>query len=299
MNIACSICLESYTLTCNIYTTPCGHVFHYKCIRKWLESGNQHCPKCRQDCSIVEIVKLYFSENESALENNNLCTQLESENLKLQQEINALKARELGANQKCVALEEENKKLHTTFCQSRSNCASMDRVLEMQRREIYSKNQKIGELEAKCNQIAILAGSTGGSEGETGSSAGGNGSNPLAYLRNQEEFQQMKRILLQNPGILEALLQKIEQSNPDLLQMIKQDKCLKVDNTVQLDQEIVRTNRENTRDIVNEHLCNKPDQRSVQTHEMKLQTLGKLFESFGRPIMFMIGIISIHYMFFI
>ena len=175
----------------------------------------------------------------------------------------------------------------------------MDRVLKMQRREIYSKNQKIGELEAKCNQIAILEDSTGGSEGETGSSAGGNESNPLAYLRNQEKFQQMKRVLLQNPGMLEALLQKIEQSNPDLLQIIKQDKCLKVDNTVQLDQEIVRTNRENTRDIVNEHLCNKPDQRSVQTHEMKLQTLAKLFESFGLPIIFMIGITSIHYMFFI
>ena len=79
----------------------------------------------------------------------------------------------------------------------------------------------------------------------------------------------------------------------------RKTKCLKVDNTVQLDQEIVRTNRENTRDIVNEHLCNKPDQRSVQTHEMKLQTLAKLFESFGLPIIFMIGITSIHYMFFI
>jgi hypothetical protein len=78
-----------------------------------------------------------------------------------------LKARELGANQKCVALEEENKKLHTTFCQSRSNCAGMDRVLKVQRSEIHSKHQKISELEHKCNQIAILAGSTGGSEGGT------------------------------------------------------------------------------------------------------------------------------------
>ena len=148
MNVACSICLESFTLTSDIYTTPCGHVFHYECIRKWLESGNQHCSQCRQDCTIDEIVKLYFSENESALENNDLCTQLESENLKLQQEVNALKARELGANQKCVALEKENKKLHTAFCQSRSNCAGMDRVLKVQRSEIYSKNQKISELEA-------------------------------------------------------------------------------------------------------------------------------------------------------
>ena len=135
MNVACSICLESFTLTSDIYTTLCGHVFHYKCIQKWLESGNQHCSTCRQDCSIVEIVKLYFSENESALENNNFCTQLESENLKLHQEVNALKARELGVNQKCVALEEENKKMHMAFCQSRCSCAAMDRVLKLQRSE--------------------------------------------------------------------------------------------------------------------------------------------------------------------
>ena len=223
MNVACSICLESFTLTSDIYTTPCGHVFHYECIQKWLESGNQHCSQCRQDCTIDEIVKLYFSENESALENNNLCIQLESENLKLQQEVNALKARELGANQKCVALEEENKKLRKAFCQSRFNCADMDRVLKVQRSEIYSKNQKISELEAKCNQTAILTGSTGGSEEETGSSAGGTGSNILAYLRNQEELQQMKRVLRRNPIMLEALMHEIQQSNPELLQIIEQN----------------------------------------------------------------------------
>merc|ERR1712110_706376 len=63
-----------------------------------------------------------------------------------------------------------------------------------------------------------------GSE-ETGSSGGtgGGGSNPLAFLRNQEEFQQMKRLLQQNPGMLNALLQNIGQSNPELLQIISQN----------------------------------------------------------------------------
>jgi len=61
------------------------------------------------------------------------------------------------------------------------------------------------------------AGGTGGSEG------GETGSNPLAFLRNQEEFQQMKRLLQQNPGMLNALLQNIGQSNPELLQIISQN----------------------------------------------------------------------------
>ena len=53
-------------------------------------------------------------------------------------------------------------------------------------------------------------------------------------------------------------------------------KCLVVDNTVQLSQEIMRTNRQNTRDIINKNIWNKRDQRSVKD---------LLFESFGRPIM--------------
>jgi len=69
---------------------------------------------------------------------------------------------------------------------------------------------------------AALVGS-GSEGGETGSSAAGTGSNPLAFLRNQEEFQQMKRLLQQNPGMLNALLQNIGQSNPELLQIISQN----------------------------------------------------------------------------
>lgn len=181
MNVACSICLESLTVTSDIYTTPCGHVFHYDCIQKWLASGNQHCSQCRRNCKINEIVKLYFSENESALEDNNLCTQLESENLKLQLEVNALKDRDLAANQKCTQLKfenlrlqqevdtlkdhelgsnktcldlkEENKTLHKRLCQGRSNSAGIDRVLKEQRKELSNKDQKISELEAKCNQL--------------------------------------------------------------------------------------------------------------------------------------------------
>jgi len=47
----CSICLDS----CDIHTPmgpsspvklPCGHFFHYSCVRKWLERVNS-CPLCR------------------------------------------------------------------------------------------------------------------------------------------------------------------------------------------------------------------------------------------------------------
>ena len=223
MNVACSICLESFTLTSDIYTTPCGHVFHFECIRKWLERGNPNCSLCRQNCEINEIKRLRFSENEAGLDENYVHAQLESENsklqkevvesktrelkankkitqlesadlrlrkeineskareleankkstqhqsenLKLKQEVYASKARELDANkestqcqsrelkanQECFHLKEKHQKLCETFRQFRSDSAGKDRVLKEQRKEIDIKDQKISELEAKCNHL--------------------------------------------------------------------------------------------------------------------------------------------------
>ena len=203
MNIACSICLESFVLTSDIHTTRCGHVFHYDCIRKWLESeiqqvGIENCPQCREKCVINQITRLHFSENYSSLEENNVGTQLQSENLRLQQkvielksrdveadqkyvnkllnqdlldqirenmnllkEVNALKARELKAWKECVALEEEKNNLHKSFMEIRSNCAQMDRVLKEQRKEI-------SELKAKCNQNEEELGKNGYDDSKVG-----------------------------------------------------------------------------------------------------------------------------------
>uniref|UniRef100_UPI0037E80BB4 RAD23 homolog A, nucleotide excision repair protein b n=1 Tax=Semicossyphus pulcher TaxID=241346 RepID=UPI0037E80BB4 len=59
---------------------------------------------------------------------------------------------------------------------------------------------------------------------QTPSAGGGSVStgNPLEFLRNQPQFQQMRQIIQQNPALLPALLQQLGRDNPQLLQQITQ-----------------------------------------------------------------------------
>ncbi|CAN8027680.1 unnamed protein product [Ixodes persulcatus] len=51
----------------------------------------------------------------------------------------------------------------------------------------------------------------------------GGAEDPLAFLRFQPQFQQMRQVIQQNPQLLNAVLQQIGQSNPQLLQLISQN----------------------------------------------------------------------------
>ena len=64
----CVVCLQE--LCNNLTCTPCGHVFHHKCIRKCLES-KVSCPLCREKTSNNKLLNISFEINSCKNSSNN------------------------------------------------------------------------------------------------------------------------------------------------------------------------------------------------------------------------------------
>ena len=63
MDVTCAICLDLFTTRCDVSTSQCGHVFHARCITRWLQTaGKNKCPLCQSD--YTRNIKLFFSKTE-------------------------------------------------------------------------------------------------------------------------------------------------------------------------------------------------------------------------------------------
>ncbi|CAF1492953.1 unnamed protein product [Adineta ricciae] len=64
MNIACTICLDRFFLSSTISASPCGHLFHDKCLDRWIvDERKKTCPQCRTAITPKQILKkLYLME---------------------------------------------------------------------------------------------------------------------------------------------------------------------------------------------------------------------------------------------
>ena len=158
-SFACSICLELFTRNYGISAIPCGHVFHYNCIAKWIGNGNQHCSQCRKFCSIEKITKLFFSENNDSdhrPENDSKNELLEKENLKLKKELlvtaRFLQMENLKLKKKLLDTQEEKLKLSIKLKETKYNQNSLERNLKVQRECLAFKDQKIKSLEEQARK---------------------------------------------------------------------------------------------------------------------------------------------------
>lgn len=64
LNVLCAICSEYFQNSDIVYcTTRCGHVFHHKCLTRWL-SNSTTCPQCRGNCQRHMIHRIYLNFSE-------------------------------------------------------------------------------------------------------------------------------------------------------------------------------------------------------------------------------------------
>uniref|UniRef100_A0A182PKD7 RING-type domain-containing protein n=1 Tax=Anopheles epiroticus TaxID=199890 RepID=A0A182PKD7_9DIPT len=69
MDIICTICWDSLEQG-RIYATPCGHIFHEKCIVNWT-MRNPCCPECRQEPTFpLRLILFTWPEQLEAEETN-------------------------------------------------------------------------------------------------------------------------------------------------------------------------------------------------------------------------------------
>nr|CAD7264151.1 unnamed protein product [Timema shepardi] len=60
MLVSCSICSDLFVSASEVFTTTCGHLFHYVCLVEWLERSKT-CPQCRYKTTEKTIHRVYFN----------------------------------------------------------------------------------------------------------------------------------------------------------------------------------------------------------------------------------------------
>ncbi|GIY85006.1 hypothetical protein CDAR_44861 [Caerostris darwini] len=105
MRCSCVICSDLFDTGIVTVTIPCGHVFHFRCLSKWM-ALSKTCPQCRRRVCEKDITKLFFnivSSNDrdpTNLENrlNTLKVQLSIKDIKLEASKKKIKELQMHAS---------------------------------------------------------------------------------------------------------------------------------------------------------------------------------------------------------
>lgn len=100
-NTSCSICLENFIEEKSIISlTPCEHIFHYHCLKKWAEENNEQfkCPNCNHDFMkdnepiTIKIAKKDVKNNNLHSNHNNLINRINNNNIDTLRSINNMRS---------------------------------------------------------------------------------------------------------------------------------------------------------------------------------------------------------------
>ncbi|CAG9769907.1 unnamed protein product [Ceutorhynchus assimilis] len=150
MNITCVICSDLFTPSASIYTTPCGHIFHYHCLLHWFENSKT-CPQCRAKASPKVLVRLYMNVNASqGAEADSTVLQYKLEAAEFSMKLKERDANEIAkTNQK---LKEQNKSLRSSIKELELATPRFESVIAALKDQIkYFKNEakKCAQLESE------------------------------------------------------------------------------------------------------------------------------------------------------
>ncbi|XP_073813883.1 TRAF interacting protein no poles [Musca autumnalis] len=113
LNLNCVICAELFTQSDDVHVTTCGHMFHFLCLKQWLERSKT-CPQCRNKCTDRNIFRVYFNLanlDVSRIDVGSLQEQLDNANLQLK-----MKEKELNkAEEQIKSAKETQKKCMKTI----------------------------------------------------------------------------------------------------------------------------------------------------------------------------------------
>lgn len=71
LNIMCAICSEFYKPTDTVFSTTCGHLFHFECLFRWI-TRVEKCPQCSQKCQKQRVHRVFLNFGEFTVEDQNL-----------------------------------------------------------------------------------------------------------------------------------------------------------------------------------------------------------------------------------
>ncbi|XP_050294940.1 E3 ubiquitin-protein ligase TRAIP [Anthonomus grandis grandis] len=107
MNIICPICSDFLTPLSDIYSTPCGHIFHYTCLIPWFENSKT-CPQCRTKVTNKQLVRLFVTQSSGSNEVDCSVLQNKIENLEWNMKLKDQEVKSVGTKNKELSTQNKN-----------------------------------------------------------------------------------------------------------------------------------------------------------------------------------------------